>query len=584
MRMTTGILVAALLFAERECGAAVHHGSHPGHRHRRDRRQPSRRVRRGAPSSRPISRRTLVTGSDGRYVFLQLPPGTYRSPSRSPASPSYVQEDIVLTVGQSITLPVAMKVSGVAETVTVRTSPRVIESTRTSAATTLDERDGGDAADPRPQVRGSAHADARRQHRPGAGWRRDHFRRPARHLQQHQPRRRRLQQRLLRRTGRRAARRDRHHARRGQGIPGHRDRRAGRVRPHRRRRRQRDHQVGHEHAARLAVLLPAARSRSPASSRTAPTSMDSTASSSAARSAVRSRRTRRSSSARSRGSPATSRVRTWAGSSATPRARSPIPRCRRTRRSSTATPIASAPRCCRSSTPGSVMDEALPIEHPVQTVAVLGKFDINASPNNSLSASWNFNHSRKENETFDVATYGTSANGIEGDPARINVGNLNWFTTLSDRVLNEAHFTYSREKRPRTAAASNLAADTGMGFSPTFRFGNPFFLQPAVDELIWRTQIKDNVSIVRGRAHHQGRRRMDAHAERSGVSRLLHRPLHLRQRDRVPPLRVAGGRRRLRAADGRLPERRLRHRARVRVPAAALRRTVRCCSTCRGRA
>ncbi len=144
------------------------------------------------------------------------------------------------------------------------------------------------------------------------------------------------------------------------------------------------------------------------------------------------------------------------------------------------------------------MDESLPIEHPVQTVAVLGKFDINASPSNSLSASWNFNHSRKENETFDVATYGPSANGIEGDPARINVGNLNWFTTLSDRVLNEAHFTYSREKRPRTAAASNLAADTGMGFSPTFRFGNPFFLQPAVDELIWRTQIKDNLTIVRG--------------------------------------------------------------------------------------
>ena len=38
-----------------------------------------------------------------------------------------------------------------------------------------------------------------------------------------------------------------------------------------------------------------------------------------------------------------------------------------------------------------------------------------------------------------------------------------------------------------------------MGFGPTFRFGNPFFLQPNVDELIWRTQIKDNVSIVIGK-------------------------------------------------------------------------------------
>ena len=66
-------------------------------------------------------------------------------------------------------------------------------------------------------------------------------------------------------------------------------------------------------------------------------------------------------------------------------------------------------------------------------------------------------------------------------------------------MLNESHFTYSRESRPRTAVESGLAADTGMGFGPSFRFGNPFFLQPNVDELIWRTQFKDNVSIVTGK-------------------------------------------------------------------------------------
>jgi hypothetical protein len=144
------------------------------------------------------------------------------------------------------------------------------------------------------------------------------------------------------------------------------------------------------------------------------------------------------------------------------------------------------------------LDEGQPIEHPIQTAAVLGKLDIVANTSNNVSASWNFNHSRKENETFDVATYGTSANGIEGDPARINVANVNWFTTLSSRMLNEAHFTYSRETRPRTAVGSGLKADTGMGFSPSFRFGDPFFLQPNVDELIWRTQIKDNLSVVAG--------------------------------------------------------------------------------------
>src|SRR4029453_7532559 len=109
------------------------------------------------------------------------------------------------------------------------------------------------------------------------------------------------------------------------------------------------------------------------------------------------------------------------------------------------------------------------------------KFDVVANAMNNLSGSWNFNHSRKENETFDVATYGPSANGIEGDPARINVFNVNWFTTMSSRMLNEAHFTYSRESRPRTAVDSPLKADTGAGFAPTFRFGNLFFLPPTVD-------------------------------------------------------------------------------------------------------
>ena len=143
-------------------------------------------------------------------------------------------------------------------------------------------------------------------------------------------------------------------------------------------------------------------------------------------------------------------------------------------------------------------DEAQPAQHPIRTVAFLLKTDVNLSSANRLSLSYNFNHSRKENETFDVSTYGSSANGTEGDPARINLLNSNFFTTLANNALNEAHFTYSRETRPRTANPSSVAADTGMGFGPTFRFGNPFFLQPGVDELIWRTQIKDNVSIVKG--------------------------------------------------------------------------------------
>src|SRR5205085_8075364 len=56
----------------------------------------------------------------------------------------------------------------------------------------------------------------------------------------------------------------------------------------------------------------------------------------------------------------------------------------------------------------------------------------------------------------------------------------------------------TREVRPRSAATSNVPADTAMGFATTFRFGNPFFLQPTVDELLWRTDAKDNFSIIAG--------------------------------------------------------------------------------------
>ena len=143
-------------------------------------------------------------------------------------------------------------------------------------------------------------------------------------------------------------------------------------------------------------------------------------------------------------------------------------------------------------------DEGVPVNHPIKTFAMLLKGDWNLGAASRLAASYNFNHSRKQNETFDVATYGASANGTEGDPARINVVNGNLFTTLASNKLNELHFTYSRETRPRTANESNLDADTGIGFAPSFRFGDPFFIQPNVDEMIWRTQIKNNLSIVSG--------------------------------------------------------------------------------------
>jgi hypothetical protein len=142
-------------------------------------------------------------------------------------------------------------------------------------------------------------------------------------------------------------------------------------------------------------------------------------------------------------------------------------------------------------------EEGQPVKHSINNNAVLAKADWVLNPHTNLSASYNFDYSKNPNQTFDVPTYGTSANGTEG-PSKINVANVNLFSTVSTNKVNEFHFTYSREDRPRSATPSSVPADTAMGFDTTFRFGNPFFLGPTVDELVKRVQFKDNFSIVKG--------------------------------------------------------------------------------------
>src|SRR5215831_16117848 len=142
--------------------------------------------------------------------------------------------------------------------------------------------------------------------------------------------------------------------------------------------------------------------------------------------------------------------------------------------------------------------EGLPVSHPIRNTALLGKFDWNVNSANKASASYNFDRSNNTNQTFDVPTYGDSANGIEG-PSKINSVNVNLFTTVSARKVNEGHVSFAREDRPRSAVTSNVPADTAMGFATTFRFGAPFFLEPKIDEVFKRVQVRDNFSILAGK-------------------------------------------------------------------------------------
>jgi outer membrane receptor for ferrienterochelin and colicin len=147
--------------------------------------------------------------------------------------------------------------------------------------------------------------------------------------------------------------------------------------------------------------------------------------------------------------------------------------------------------------------DGAPVDHAVRNGAVFGRIDYNLNSQNQIFGSYNYDYSKNSNQTFDVPAYGTTANGIEG-PSKIQAINTNWFSTISGTKLNEAHFTYARENRPRNATDPKSVPDTNIGSanSPTsfaFRFGQPFFLEPTIDEVFSRTDIRDNFTTIRGK-------------------------------------------------------------------------------------
>src|SRR5256885_2432395 len=153
-----------------------------------------------------------------------------------------------------------------------------------------------------------------------------------------------------------------------------------------------------------------------------------------------------------------------------------------------------------------------PISRTNNARAALAKFDFRLSARHNLSLKYNYTWSEQKNGTFDVDTWGASANGLEKDRSHAVNGSLVSF--LSSRTSNEFRFQYSREDRPRpytgptnprgdtTGVSSIFGAavpfhDTDVDPANSFRFGLPFFL-PIRDDHDTRVQLLDNVSIARG--------------------------------------------------------------------------------------
>ncbi len=142
--------------------------------------------------------------------------------------------------------------------------------------------------------------------------------------------------------------------------------------------------------------------------------------------------------------------------------------------------------------------ENLPIERTNDARVFLGKVDWQASDKHQVTLRYTYTWAEQANGTFDVDTWGRSANAIEKDKSNAGTGSI--ISTLSESLLNELRFQYAREDRPRPYNGPLINGrplpDTAFDFAHSFRFGEPFFIPVKYyDE---RYQLNENLSVLRG--------------------------------------------------------------------------------------
>ena len=155
---------------------------------------------------------------------------------------------------------------------------------------------------------------------------------------------------------------------------------------------------------------------------------------------------------------------------------------------------------------GVLRNEFGPIQRTNDANALLGKLDFRLSPKHSATLKYNYTRSSQENGTFDVDSWGRSANALENDHSHAVNGSLT--SLFSSSLSNEFRFQWAREDRPRPyEGATNPATgrpfpDTDVGFVgpggfASYRMGMPFFI-PLETAYDYRLQVLDNVSLLRG--------------------------------------------------------------------------------------
>jgi len=142
-----------------------------------------------------------------------------------------------------------------------------------------------------------------------------------------------------------------------------------------------------------------------------------------------------------------------------------------------------------------------PINRTNDARVALVKADWLATARNLATLRYNYTWAEQENGTFDVDSWGRSANAVERSESNAVTGSL--ISTLSPTILNEFRFQWAREDRPRPYGGPLITGqnrplpDTAFDFGRGYRFGMPFFIP--VEYYDTRDQFNDNVSVLRGR-------------------------------------------------------------------------------------
>ena len=130
----------------------------------------------------------------------------------------------------------------------------------------------------------------------------------------------------------------------------------------------------------------------------------------------------------------------------------------------------------------------------------LAKFDWHPTEQHLATLRYAYTYAEQKNGTFDVDTWGRSANAIEKVWSNTYSGSL--ISALSADLSNELRGQWSREDRPRpydgpiVTSTGRPLPDTAFDFVHGYRFGMPFFIPVTYNDT--RFQILDNFSAVLG--------------------------------------------------------------------------------------